>query len=111
VRVASGRIYDVAVDIRPGSPTLGQWYGEYLDGEAHQQLYVPAGFAHGFCVVSDFADVMYKVSRPYDAKIECGIRWNDPEIGVEWPVPAPLLSPRDEQTESFADYKKRLGLG
>jgi dTDP-4-dehydrorhamnose 3,5-epimerase len=108
IQVLSGRIYDVAVDIRPGSPTFGNWCGEYLDAEAHAQMYVPVGFAHGFCVLSEYADVMYKVSRPYDARIECGIRWNDAEIGVSWPVDAPILSVRDEQTESFADYKKRV---
>jgi dTDP-4-dehydrorhamnose 3,5-epimerase len=109
LRVASGRIFDVAVDIRPDSPTFGQWEGVYLDGEQHQQLYVPVGFAHGFCVISDVADVMYKVSSPYDAATESTINWNDPEIGVVWPVEAPLLSGRDQGGQSFADYRRAVG--
>jgi dTDP-4-dehydrorhamnose 3,5-epimerase len=108
LRVASGRVYDVIVDIRPKSPTFGQWHGLYLDGEAHEQLFVPVGFAHGFCVVSEFADVLYKVSSPYDAKTECALRWNDPEIGVNWPVADPILSARDQSSESFADFKARV---
>jgi dTDP-4-dehydrorhamnose 3,5-epimerase len=108
IRVLSGRIYDVAVDIRPDSPTYGQWYGAYLDAVEHAQLFVPVGFAHGFLVTSDVADVMYKVSSVYDAKTESGIRWNDPEIGVKWPTTAPLLSERDLQAESFAAYTRRV---
>lgn len=108
IRVTSGSIYDVAVDIRPESPTFGQWYGAILDAYEHAQLYVPVGFAHGFCVMSDLADVVYKVSSVYDAKTECGIRWNDPDIGVKWPIEDPILSERDQQTESFADYTKRM---
>lgn len=107
VRVASGRIYDVAVDIRPDSTTYGRWYGTYLDAVSHAQLFVPVGFAHGFLVVSESADVMYKVSSVYDAKTECGIRWDDPEIGVEWPIAAPLLSERDLGSESFAAFTRR----
>jgi len=108
IRVTSGSIYDVAVDIRPDSPTFGQWYGAILDAQEHAQLYVPIGFAHGFCVMSDLADVVYKVSSVYDAKTECGIRWNDPDIGVKWPLEDPILSDRDQKTESFADYTKRV---
>jgi len=108
IRVGIGRIFDVAVDIRPDSPTFGKWHGTYLDAEEHHQLYVPIGFAHGFCVVSEVADVMYKVSNPYDAATECTISWNDPEIGVAWPVESPLLSARDERGESFADYARRV---
>jgi dTDP-4-dehydrorhamnose 3,5-epimerase len=109
VRVGRGRIFDVAVDIRPDSPTFGQWHGVYLDDTEHAQLFVPVGFAHGFCVVSDIADVMYKVSTPYNAETECGLRYNDPEFGIEWPVDEPLLSARDQQTESFASYRARHG--
>lgn len=108
LRVTSGRIFDVAVDIRPDSPTFGKWYGVYLDGETHAQLFVPVGFAHGFCVVSETADVLYKVSSPYNAQTECSIKWNDPEIGVEWPVTRPLVSARDENAQSFADYVRSL---
>lgn len=108
VRVTRGRIFDAIVDIRPSSPTFGRWYGEELDAEQHRQIYIPIGFAHGFCVLSDMAEVQYKVSSPYDAAHECGIRWNDPELGVAWPVAAPILSERDQTTESFAAYKARL---
>jgi len=108
IRVASGSIFDVAVDIRPGSPTFGQWYGATLDDVEHAQLFVPVGFAHGFCVTSDVADVVYKVSSLYDASTEADLRWNDPDIGVNWPVAEPLLSARDQQAESFADLAKRL---
>ncbi len=109
LRVASGRIFDVAVDIRPDSPTFGQWEGVTLDAEKHEQLFVPVGFAHGFCVLSETADVMYKVSTVYDAATECTLSWDDPEIAVAWPLSEPLLSTRDRAGESFADYKKRVG--
>jgi dTDP-4-dehydrorhamnose 3,5-epimerase len=108
IRVASGRIFDVAVDIRPDSPTFGRWYGAYLDATEHTQLYIPIGFAHGFCVMSDFSDVLYKASNVYDAKTECGFAWNDPDVGVVWPVTEPILSARDVQAESFATLQKRL---
>lgn len=109
VRVGRGRIFDVAVDIRPDSPTFGSWHGVYLDDQEHAQLLVPVGFAHGFCVVSDIADVMYKVSAPYDPKTECGLKYDDPDVGVAWPISEPLLSPRDQQAESFATYRARHG--
>lgn len=109
VRVTRGRIFDAIVDIRPESPTFGKWHGEELDAEQHCQLYVPVGFAHGFCVLSDVAEVQYKVSSPYDGANECGVRWNDAELGVAWPVAAPILSERDQVSESFADFKARRG--
>ncbi len=108
MRVSSGRIFDVAVDVRPDSPTFGQWEGVYLDGEEHQQLFVPVGFAHGFCVVSESADVAYKVSSVYDAKTECTLSWDDPTLAVAWPVPNPTLSARDLRGESFAAYVQRV---
>lgn len=108
VRVGRGRIFDVAVDIRPGSPTFGRSHGVYLDDQEHAQLLVPVGFAHGFCVVSDVADVIYKVSAPYDAKTECSLKFDDPELGISWPIVEPLLSTRDQQAESFASYRARL---
>ena len=92
VRVTRGRIFDAVVDIRHGSPTFGQWHGEEIDAEQHCQIYIPIGFAHGFCVLSDIAEVQYKVSSPYDGAHECSIRWNDPEIGLVWPVTTPILS-------------------
>lgn len=109
VRVTRGRIFDAVVDIRPGSPTFGKWHGEEIDAEQHCQIYIPVGFAHGFCVLSDIAEVQYKVSSPYDGAQECSIRWNDPDIGLVWPVSAPILSERDQTSESFAAFKAKLG--
>jgi dTDP-4-dehydrorhamnose 3,5-epimerase len=109
VRVTRGRIFDAIVDIRPDSPTFGKWHGEQIDADDHSQIYIPVGFAHGFCVVSEIAEVQYKVSTPYDGAHECAIRWNDPEIGVVWPVATPLLSDRDQTSESFAAFKARAG--
>ena len=103
VRAARGRIWDVAVDIRPDSPTFGEWEAFELDDEAHHQLFVPIGFAHGFCVLSDVADVTYKVTAPYDAGEERGIAWDDPDIGVRWPVAEPVLSARDRSNPRLAD--------
>jgi len=107
VRVTRGRIFDVAVDIRPESPTFGQWKGVELDAEEHLQLFLPVGFAHGFCVLSDRAEVQYKVSSVYDPSTERAIRHDDPEIGVVWPVKDPILSERDRKAESFADFRRR----
>ena len=87
VRVVSGKIWDVAVDIRPDSPTFGQHEGVYLDAEEHAQLFVPKGFAHGFCVVSDVAEVLYKCSAPYDAAEEAGFAFDDPDVAIAWPLP------------------------
>ena len=95
VRVAVGKIYDVIVDIRSGSPTYGKWEGVYLDDQAHQQLFVPEGFAHGFQVVSDEAHVLYKVSSPYDSQTERNFRFDDPEIGIEWPLNQQIVSERN----------------
>ncbi len=85
VRVSRGRVFDVAVDVRQGSPTFGQWTGVVLDDIQHRQLYLPAGFAHGFCVLSADADFHYKCSAYYDPTSEAGIRYDDPAIGIEWP--------------------------
>jgi dTDP-4-dehydrorhamnose 3,5-epimerase len=103
VRCVRGAIFDVAVDIRRDSPTFGKWYGVELDGESHRQLFVPVGFAHGFCVLSESADVLYKVSSYYDAETEKGFLWNDPEVGVQWPIADPLLSQRDVEAPRFKD--------
>jgi dTDP-4-dehydrorhamnose 3,5-epimerase len=110
VRVTRGRVYDVLVDIRPSSPTFGKWHGLEIDAEAHFQVYIPVGFAHGFCVLSEQAEVQYKVSTPYNGATECAIRWNDPELGVVWPIKEPVLSERDKVSESFAEFKARLRL-
>jgi dTDP-4-dehydrorhamnose 3,5-epimerase len=108
VRVTRGRIFDVLVDIRRASPTFGKWHGVQIDAEEHVQVYIPIGFAHGFCVLSEIAEVQYKVSAPYDGANECAIRWNDAEIGVDWPIASPILSERDKVSETFADFKARL---
>jgi len=95
VTVLRGRIYDVAVDLRPASLTYGRWFGVELDDGGSRQLYMAPGFAHGFCVLSDIADVHYKVSRHYDPDDEGGLLWCDPDIGIHWPIKDPNLSPRD----------------
>lgn len=95
-----GKIWDVAVDIRPDSPTFGQWEAVVLDSHSHEQFFVPIGFAHGYCVLSETALVSYKVSSIYDSKQEKSIRWDDPDLGILWPVTSPLLSSRD-QTSPF----------
>ncbi|MBA3722229.1 MAG: dTDP-4-dehydrorhamnose 3,5-epimerase [Parachlamydiaceae bacterium] len=101
IRAGIGKIFDVAVDIRPESPTYGQWEGIILDDVNHYQLFIPVGFAHGFCVLSEEAHVMYKVSMPYDAKHEKGFRWDDPDINIQWPVDNPLVSERDQTSPFF----------
>ena len=103
VRCPRGKIFDVAVDLRRGSPTYGQWEGHVLDDEAHRQLFVPAGFGHGFAVLSEIADVIYLLSSIYDPATEAGIAWDDPDIGVEWPVADPLLSERDKKAPRLAE--------
>lgn len=95
LRVIEGEIFDVAVDIRRGSPTFGKWVGVTLSAENFRQIYVPVGFAHGFCVTSDVAQVEYKCTDIYDPEHEIRVLWSDPEIGIEWPIADPLLSPKD----------------
>ena len=90
-----GTVFDVAVDVRWGSPTFGQWTGGLFSGENRHQFFIPKGFAHGFCVLSDDALVTYKCSAYYAAGDEIVIRWDDPDIGIEWPVDQPILSPKD----------------
>lgn len=97
VSVIQGAIFDAAVDMRKGSPTYGRWVGVTLSAKDHRMLYVPAGFAHGFCVVSTEADVVYKVTEEYAPELDRGICWNDPEAGVRWPIEQPILSPKDAQ--------------
>jgi dTDP-4-dehydrorhamnose 3,5-epimerase len=107
VRCTVGRIWDVAVDIRPGSPTLGRWMGVELDAERHQMLYIPVGFAHGFAVLSDWAEVQYKCSAFYDGATEAGIAWDDPAIGVDWRVHSPVLSERDRGNPTLAEFLRK----
>lgn len=95
VTVVRGAVYDVAVDVRRGSPTFGKWVGYELTELNHLQLWIPPGFAHGFCVVSDFADFFYKCTEVYSPQAERGIAWDDPALGIPWPVRRPLLSAKD----------------
>lgn len=97
VTVIKGKIFDVAVDIRKNSPTYGKWVGEILSEENYRSLYLPEGFAHGFCVLSDEADVLYKVSNEYSPENERGIIWNDPTINISWPIEKPIISEKDNQ--------------
>jgi dTDP-4-dehydrorhamnose 3,5-epimerase len=108
VRCPRGAIFDVAVDLRRGSPTYGEWEGHVLDDETHRQLWVPVGFGHGFQVLSEVADVAYKLTSPYDPATESEIVWNDPDVGIEWPLPDPLLSERDADAPRLAEVADDL---
>ncbi|HSP80728.1 MAG TPA: dTDP-4-dehydrorhamnose 3,5-epimerase, partial [Myxococcaceae bacterium] len=103
VQVMAGTVFDVAVDIRRGSPTFGQWVGVELSAENRHQLWVPAGFAHGFCVLSETADFLYKCTDFYAPGSERGVAWNDPDLAIEWPVSSPLLSPKDAMAPRLKD--------
>lgn len=105
VRVVSGEIFDVAVDIRlaRGSPTYGKWVGIRLSAKNKQMLYIPPGFAHGLCVLSEVAEVIYKVTEEFSPRHEAGIIWNDPEIGIHWPIEHPILSPKDAALPMLRD--------
>lgn len=103
VSVVEGEVYDVAVDIRRGSPTFGQWAGVILSAGNHRHFWVPEGFAHGFVVLSEFATFAYQCTNLYDAKADAGVRWNDAAIAIDWPVSAPLLSGKDEKAPLLAD--------
>lgn len=108
VRAVQGEIFDVAVDIRPDSPTFGRWVGEVLSGENFRQLWVPPGFAHGFCVMSETAHVQYKCTDFYAREDEIGIVWNDPVIRIDWPVSEPLLSPKDRDAPRLEEILQTL---
>jgi dTDP-4-dehydrorhamnose 3,5-epimerase len=95
--VLRGEIFDVVVDIRKGSPTHGRWFGIAVSAERPHMLYIPVGFAHGFCVLSDTADVLYKVTQEYSPDLERGILWNDPQVGICWPINEPLVSVKDAE--------------
>lgn len=106
VRVTAGQVFDVAVDLRRGSPTFGQWVGEYLTAENFRMMWVPPGFAHGFYVVSETAEFQYKCTDYYAPECERSIHWNDPDLAIEWPVSdesGPILSSKDEQAPRFRD--------
>ena len=103
VRCPRGAIFDVAVDIRRGSPTFGKWYGVELNEANQQMLWVPPGFAHGFCSLADDTDVLYKVTALYDPAADRSILWNDPDIGIQWPIRDPRLSPKDAAAPRLRD--------
>jgi dTDP-4-dehydrorhamnose 3,5-epimerase len=110
IRCTLGEIWDVSVDIRPASPTFGRHFGVTLKAEEPRQMLIPVGFAHGFLVTSDVAEVQYKCSNVYDAATESGLAWDDADLAVAWPLQggAPLISERDKGNQSFRDFKKKL---
>lgn len=111
VTVLSGAVFDVAVDIRQGSPRFGQWVGVTLDGEHHEQLFVPPGFAHGFVALSETVVFSYKCTTAYNPATELSIRWDDPEIGIQWPEEHPSLAPKDATAPFLRDIpRERLPL-
>ena len=103
VRIVTGEVFDVAVDLRKGSPTFGRWAGVRLSGDAGRMLWLPPGFAHGYVVLSESADFTYKVTAEYDAALDRGIRWNDPAIGIEWPIDAAVISEKDRGLPLLAE--------
>lgn len=107
VRVVSGKIFDVAVDIRRDSPDFGRWVGVELSSENRRQLWVPPGFAHGYCVLTDDCDVIYKCTQIYSPEHDHVIAWNDPDIGIEWPVSEPVLSDRDRAAPLLEEVARR----
>jgi len=107
MRVTQGSAFLVAVDIRKGSPTFGKWYGVEASVENRKQVYAPAGFARGFCVLSEFAEIQYKCTGIYSNKAESGVLWNDPAIGIEWPVREPILSKKDEVAQTLAQWSEK----
>jgi dTDP-4-dehydrorhamnose 3,5-epimerase len=108
VRVIEGEVYDVAVDVRRGSPTFARWVAVTLSADNFRQCYIPPGFAHGFCVVSPIAQIEYKCTDLYDPQGELGIAWNDPALAIPWPVHDPLLSVRDQHQPTLAEAGDRL---
>ena len=105
VQVLDGHVFDVTVDIRSGSPTFGQWVGIHLSGENRKQVFIPAGFAHGFCVLSETAHFLYKCSDLYAPDCEGGVLWSDPDIGIDWPVKEAILSEKDAKYPRLKDVK------
>jgi len=108
VRCVSGRVWDVAVDVRVGSPAFGRHVACELSGENFRQLWVPPGLLHGFCVLSDSAEVEYKCTTVYDAQADFSVRWNDPELALPWPVDEPVLSPKDAEAPLLGEVRERL---
>lgn len=108
IRVPRGRIFDVVVDLRPKSPAFLTWLGFELDDVSHQQLYIPGGCAHGFQALSDIVDVCYRVSAPYDPALDAAVAWNDPDIGVAWPLADGIVSERDQRAPRLAEMRANL---
>ena len=108
IRVVEGEIFDVAVDVRRGSPSFGRWVGHSLSAENFRQCWVPPGFAHGFCVLSDFAHVEYKCTERFDPAGELGIVWCDPALGIVWPIQNPIVSDRDRRHPKLAELMAML---
>ena len=108
VYVITGEIFDVAVDVRHGSPTFGKWVGTLLSAKNKCQIFVPEGFAHGFCILSETADVLYKCTDFHSPGDEFGVLWSDPTIGIDWPVEAPILSPKDSQYPGLKEISEDL---
>jgi dTDP-4-dehydrorhamnose 3,5-epimerase len=106
MRVAQGRAFLVAVDIRSGSPTFGQWYGFETSAEERKQVWAPAGFARGFCALADSTQIQYKTTGTYNSKCEATIRWNDPDIGIQWPMDNPQVSERDRKALTLAEWRQ-----
>lgn len=107
MRVTVGTAYLMAVDVRKGSPTLGKWFGQEVSAENRLQVYAPAGFARGFCVLTDRVEIQYKCTGIYNGKAEGGIRWNDPELGITWPVSDPILSEKDKIQPTLREWLQR----
>jgi dTDP-4-dehydrorhamnose 3,5-epimerase len=107
MRVTRGTAFLVAVDIRKGSPTLGRWFGAEISSESRKQVWAPAGFARGFCVLSDYAEIQYKCTGIYNNKGESGIRWDDPAIGIQWPIRDVQLSDKDRKAQTLKEWLAR----
>jgi dTDP-4-dehydrorhamnose 3,5-epimerase len=107
MQVTTGSAFLVAVDIRPDSPTLGRWYGHVLAAQDRLQIWAPAGFARGFCVLSEAAEIQYLCTGIYNQRGESGVLWNDPDIGIEWPIDEPILSPKDRDAQTLASWLER----
>jgi dTDP-4-dehydrorhamnose 3,5-epimerase len=108
VQSLQGEVFDVAVDIRVGSPTFGQWFGALLSGENHHQLFVPEGFAHGFCVLSETALFSYKCTDFYNPGTEYSLLWDDPDLGINWPIENPVLSAKDQSGRYLKDFPREM---
>ncbi len=107
MRVTVGSAWLAAVDIRPGSTTLGEWYGQEVSADNRLQVWAPAGFARGFCALSEWAEVQYKCTGIYNSSAEAGIRWDDPAVGIEWPIESPILTPKDAAAQTLEEWLRR----